>query len=231
MPEMDGYETMREIRKNARFRTLPILALPEVHGDAATLRQVLANLLDNALKFTRPRLTAQIEIGSITEPDADVVFVRDNGVGFDPRYAERLFGVFQRMHSREEFEGTGIGLATVQRLMHRHGGRTWAEIALGRGRRSIVRCPARARSTTRPRQRNSHDESLGPHSSGRRRRERRAIGARGAGQAATGLPSVRSQRRGGGLGFPVRPRKLSRPSARKPSGGRARPEVAAPRRL
>jgi hypothetical protein len=107
--------------------------LPDVHGDTTALRQVMANLVDNALKFTRPRKTAHIEVGSLLADDTDVVFIKDNGVGFDARYADRLFGVFQRLHSREEFEGTGIGLATVHRIIHRHGGRTWAESTLGKG--------------------------------------------------------------------------------------------------
>jgi PAS domain S-box-containing protein len=104
--------------------------LPVVIGDATLLQQVFTNLIENALKFSRDRHPAQIEIGCL--PDG-VMFVRDQGVGFDMRYADQLFGAFQRLHSEREFAGTGIGLAIVQRIIHRHNGKIWAESKVGEG--------------------------------------------------------------------------------------------------
>jgi PAS domain S-box-containing protein len=102
-------------------------------GDAPLLEVALTNLLDNAVKFTHPRAQARIEFGKIEQDRETAFFVRDNGVGFDMRYAGLLFGTFQRLHKTAEFPGTGIGLATVQRVIHRHGGRVWAEARVGEG--------------------------------------------------------------------------------------------------
>jgi light-regulated signal transduction histidine kinase (bacteriophytochrome) len=108
--------------------------LPPVEADVGMLKTVYAQLVGNAVKFTAPRDPAIIEIGaSAEEAGRAVLFVRDNGVGFDMTYADRLFGIFQRLHTPEEFEGTGIGLATVQRIIARHGGRIWAQAAPGEG--------------------------------------------------------------------------------------------------
>jgi PAS domain S-box-containing protein len=123
-------DTINDFQAEKKERNIAwkIDPLPSVRGDRALLRLALVNLISNALKFTRGRSEAKIEIGcSPGGNDETVIFIRDNGAGFDPKYTEKLFGVFQRLHSQAEFEGTGIGLANVQRIIHRHSGRVWAE--------------------------------------------------------------------------------------------------------
>jgi light-regulated signal transduction histidine kinase (bacteriophytochrome) len=104
-----------------------------VHGDASLLEAVLANLLENAFKFTSKIPQTRIEFGRATLPGGPAFFVRDNGAGFDMAYAKKLFGAFQRMHKESEYPGSGIGLATVQRIIHRHGGQVWAEASPNQG--------------------------------------------------------------------------------------------------
>ncbi|MDE3155596.1 MAG: GAF domain-containing protein [Acidobacteriota bacterium] len=119
--------------------------LPEVHGDAMLIRVALFNLVSNAVKYSRDQAQPAIEIGCRGTAGADglvAIYVRDNGAGFDMRYAEKLFGVFQRLHAESEFEGTGIGLATVRRIVTRHGGRVWAEGAVGQGATFWIALPA-----------------------------------------------------------------------------------------
>lgn len=122
-------EVIQDFEQETRGRNIRwgVAELPIVSGDRALLRIVLVNLLSNALKFTQPRALVEIEIGYTHGENETVFFVRDNGVGFDMHYADQLFGVFQRLHQQEDFEGTGIGLANVRRIIERHGGRTWAE--------------------------------------------------------------------------------------------------------
>lgn len=123
-------QSVRELlRPEVRGRAIEwrIMSLPIVECDPGLLKLVFTNLLSNAVKFTRPRAQAVIEVGVESENGLIAIYVRDNGVGFDPQYAEKLFGVFQRLHRQEDFEGTGIGLATVQRIVQKHRGRIWAE--------------------------------------------------------------------------------------------------------
>ena len=129
-------EALSEVRQETDGRIIvwKVGELPAWYGDRSMLRLALVNLISNAVKFTRTRALAEIEIGC-REQDQNqvVVFIRDNGVGFDMKYINKLFGVFQRLHGPEVFEGTGIGLATVQRIVHRHGGRAWAEGLVDKG--------------------------------------------------------------------------------------------------
>ncbi|RPH59602.1 MAG: GHKL domain-containing protein, partial [Chloroflexi bacterium] len=107
--------------------------LPACQGDPHLLKQVWMNLLSNAIKFTRNCEQAHIEVGAEKRAGEIIYFVKDNGTGFDMRYVDKLFGVFQRLHRAEEYEGTGVGLAIVQRIVRRHGGRVWAQAEVGRG--------------------------------------------------------------------------------------------------
>lgn len=121
------------LRPRDREVEVRIGALPTVRGDARLLEQVLANLLENAFKFTSARERATVEVGARPAPGEVVVWVRDDGVGFDAAYAEKAFGLFERLHPRSEFPGTGVGLATVRHVVERHGGRAWADGAPGAG--------------------------------------------------------------------------------------------------
>jgi light-regulated signal transduction histidine kinase (bacteriophytochrome) len=127
-------EVIHDLRNETDGRTVEwvIGELPEVAGDSVMLWQVMTNLISNALKFTRTKEHPRIEVGAIENEHEHTIFVRDNGVGFDPPCADRLFGVFQRLHNHQ-FEGTGVGLANVRRIIERHGGRVWAQGASGEG--------------------------------------------------------------------------------------------------
>jgi PAS domain S-box-containing protein len=148
--------SLEQLVKEVRAEMLPetggrniawrIGELPDLYGDRSMLRLALVNLISNAVKFTRKRPHAEIEIGCLEKKsDGVTMFIRDNGVGFDMKYVNKLFGVFQRLHRPEAFEGTGIGLATVQRIIHRHGGRVWAEALVDRGATFFVSIPNRGR--------------------------------------------------------------------------------------
>jgi PAS domain S-box-containing protein len=146
-------EVLIEVREDTEGRNIAwkIGALPDFYGDRSMLRLVLVNLISNAIKFTRTRAQAEIEIGCADgDNDSLIVFVRDNGVGFDMKYVRKLFGVFQRLHESAVFEGTGIGLATVQRIIHRHGGKVWAEGAVDSGATFYFSAPKTQGQLCRP---------------------------------------------------------------------------------
>ncbi len=129
------HKTFEELREQRQGRDIEIQVerLPDCIGDPSLLQQVFVNLLSNAIKFTARQEKASIVVGSKTEAGDTIYFVKDNGVGFDMRNAEKLFGAFQRLHSAKQFAGTGVGLSIVQRIVHRHGGRIWAESAVNQG--------------------------------------------------------------------------------------------------
>jgi PAS domain S-box-containing protein len=142
-------QTLGDFQAETKERNIvwTIHALPLVWADLALLRLVLLNLISNAVKFTAGRTEARIEIGCAPAESVEtVIFIRDNGAGFDPKYTNKLFGVFQRLHSQDEFEGTGIGLANVQRIIHRHGGRVWAEGVVDSGATFYFSLPKQKRS-------------------------------------------------------------------------------------
>jgi PAS domain S-box-containing protein len=130
-------QALDELRLDQEGRRIEITVgdLPPCEGDPRLLKQVLVNLLSNGFKYTRKQEVARIEVGALTPAGgrSPVYYVRDNGIGFDMRYADKLFGVFQRLHGAEEYPGTGVGLAIVQRIVQRHGGRVWADAAVNRG--------------------------------------------------------------------------------------------------
>jgi light-regulated signal transduction histidine kinase (bacteriophytochrome) len=128
-------EVLRELKSEIRDREIDwqIANLPFVECDPVLMKQVFVNLLSNAVKFTRTRAHAVIEVNQTTVDGEAATFVRDNGVGFSMKYSDKLFGVFQRLHRPEDFEGTGVGLATVQRIIYKHGGRIWADAELNTG--------------------------------------------------------------------------------------------------
>ena len=116
-----------------RLVELTVGALPIAYADRSLIRQVFVNLLSNGIKFTRMRETAIIEVGCEIDDSENIYYVKDNGVGFDMRYVGKIFGVFQRLHGADEFEGTGVGLAIVQSIIQRHGGRVWADAKINEG--------------------------------------------------------------------------------------------------
>jgi signal transduction histidine kinase len=138
-------EELRDWGAN-RSLELTVQDLLPAHGDPALLRQVLVNLLNNAIKFTAPRNPGRIEVGSLSANQENIYYVKDNGVGFDMQQRDKLFGVFQRLPEASEFEGTGVGLAIVQRIIQRHGGRVWAEGRVNQGATLYFSLPKPAKS-------------------------------------------------------------------------------------
>jgi len=126
-------DALGELGNSARGAQVSIDALPQASADAGLMKHVWANLIGNAIKYSGKRPDPRVEVGARREPAETIYWVRDNGAGFDMRYADKLFGVFQRLHRPEEFPGTGVGLSIVQRIVTRHGGRVWAEGQPGAG--------------------------------------------------------------------------------------------------
>jgi Bacteriophytochrome (light-regulated signal transduction histidine kinase) len=128
-------EVLQDLKSETEGRDVrwQIGDLPFVECDRGLIKQVFYNLLSNAAKYTRPRHPAVIAAGQMSIEGQVVIFIRDNGVGFNMKYSDKLFGVFQRLHRQEDFEGTGVGLVTVQRIIHKHGGRIWVEAAIDKG--------------------------------------------------------------------------------------------------
>jgi two-component system sensor kinase len=154
--EMDGIikDVWKELQaiNPERNIALTIQAMPSGYGDRTLIKQVYANLLANAVKFTKYKNPARIEAGGYTEDHEDVFYIKDNGVGFDMAYYDKLFGIFQRLHNNPDFEGTGVGLATIQRAVHKHGGRVWAEGKMDEGATFYFSLPS------------SHTQSMGDRS-------------------------------------------------------------------
>ncbi len=134
-----------ELKSNVFNRTIEFTVdtLPDAYGDVAMMRQVFTNLLSNAIKFTARKETAIIHVGCTEQPNETLFFIRDNGIGFDMQYAGQLFGVFRRLVNATEFEGTGVGLAIVQGIIQKHGGRVWAEGKLDGGSTFFFTLPKR----------------------------------------------------------------------------------------
>ncbi len=147
--DIDMEELTRKIVKELKNNSpdekveVKIAALPSAYGDETLVHQVLINLISNAIKFSNNKKSSLIEVGARLEKDENIYYVKDNGVGFDMKYSDKLFGVFQRLHSQKEFEGTGVGLALVQRIIHRHGGRVWAEGKVNKGATFYFTLPLR----------------------------------------------------------------------------------------
>ena len=128
----DVFEQLKSAAPKDKLK-MKMNSVPSAYGDESLVREVLDNLISNAIKFSKDEETSVIEVGGKVEDKENTYYVKDNGVGFDMKYSDKLFGVFQRLHSQEEFEGTGVGLAIVQRIVHRHGGRVWAEGKVNKG--------------------------------------------------------------------------------------------------
>ena len=141
----DVFQSLRESEPE-RSIVFKVADLPNIYGDRTTIRQVLTNLVSNSLKYTRTRKQTIIEVGSQKDKNGIIIFIRDNGVGFDTRHRDKLFGVFQRLHGDDEFEGNGVGLAIVQRIIERHDGRVWAESELDIGSTFYFQIPEKKKS-------------------------------------------------------------------------------------